>query len=156
MTAVSWLTPSEQSRLELLRRSAVPVGRILEPVGVEIQRTRDVVLLVLLDNPGVDVEEQKRAGRRGLRPPAREQLSQPFRVDKLVVGRQALDRQGPIGRPLAPTVLVGPDTRLAQRYQPHPDRRDLLRMAAVEHDLSRGGDPLRAEQPFDLGLLDAA
>src|SRR5207247_1059823 len=43
--------------LEHLRWTAIPVQRILELVGVEIERTRKVVLLVLLRNPEVDVEE---------------------------------------------------------------------------------------------------
>ena len=63
-----------QSGLELLGRTAVPVLRVLEPVGVEIERLREVVLLVLPGDAEVDVEEQEPAGGCGLRPSPLEQL----------------------------------------------------------------------------------
>jgi hypothetical protein len=102
-----------QRSLELARRSAVPVLRILEPVRVEIQRTRDVTLLVLLGDPEIDVKEQEPVDRRGLRSPSIEQLPQPCGVDKLVVVLEPLDRQGLIGCPHGPTILVPPDARVA-------------------------------------------
>src|SRR5439155_8301864 len=66
-----------QGLLELLRRAAVPVLPTLEQVRVEIERTGDVTLLVLLGNPEIDVEEKERSGRRRVRPPAVEKLPEP-------------------------------------------------------------------------------
>src|SRR5439155_2373717 len=54
-----------ESFFELLRRSAVPVIRVLEPIGVEVERPRDVALLVLLPYPEIHVEEQEGTDRRG-------------------------------------------------------------------------------------------
>ena len=45
--------------LELVRRTSVPVGRILEPVRVEVERPGQVAVGVLLRHPEVDVEEEE-------------------------------------------------------------------------------------------------
>src|SRR5439155_12776532 len=110
----------------------------------------------LLRNPEVDVEEQELAGRRGFRPPSVEQPLQPFRMDELVVVRETINRQGLIGCPHGPTMLVSPDARAAQLPQPGLDRQDVLGTIAVEDDLTAGNDALRVEQPFELGIVDAA
>jgi hypothetical protein len=143
-------------RIELLRRSAVPVFGALDAVRVEIPRPGDVILLVLFGNPEIDVEEQELAGRRGLLAPSIEQPAQPFGVDELVVVRKTFDRQGLIGCPRGPTVLVSPDARAAQLRQPGLHRRDVLETIAVEDDLTIGENALRVEQPFELRIVDAA
>jgi hypothetical protein len=70
--------PEAAERLvERLRRPAVPVDRILEPVRVEVGAPGDVALRVLLRDPEVDVEQEEPAGRCGLRPaPPRTSFSQ--------------------------------------------------------------------------------
>jgi hypothetical protein len=44
-------------RFELLRGAAVPQDRAFEPVGVEVQRSGEVVVLILLGKAEVDLEE---------------------------------------------------------------------------------------------------
>ena len=131
-----------QRRLELLGRAAVPVDRVLELIRVEVERAREVVLLVLLGNPEVDVEEQESARRRGLRPAAREELREPFGMDEPLVVRQALDGKACVGRPLGPAVLVDADICVPQVGQPAPERRDVLGVVAGEDDLAAGDDVL--------------
>src|SRR5207245_5462340 len=107
-------------------------------------------------NPETGVEEQQLAGWRGLRPPSIEQLPQPFGVDKFVVVRKTIDRQGVICCPHGPTILVSPDARMAQLRQPGLDRQDILGIIAVEGALTAAADVLRVEQPFQLGIFEAA
>jgi len=114
MTVVSRVTPSEHRACSSSSGDRrFQSSRTLEPVGVEIQRPGDVILLVLLGDAEIDVEEQERTGRRGLRPPPLEYLSKPFGVDELVVVGKTLHREGLVGRPLGPALLVGSDTRVA-------------------------------------------
>ena len=55
-----------EGRLDLLGRAPIPVGRVLELVGVEVQRARQMRLEVLLRDAEVHVEEEGPTGRRGL------------------------------------------------------------------------------------------
>ncbi len=80
-----------QRYVELGGRAAVPADRVLELIRVEIEGPREVVLLVLLGNPEIDMEEQEGARRCGLRPAAREELREPVGMDEALVVRQALD-----------------------------------------------------------------
>lgn len=142
-------------RLEPLGRSAVPVRRILEPVGVEIERPGDVILLVLFRNAEVDMEQLERAQRRRLGPSSVQQLAKPIGVDELLVVRQAVNRQGRIGGPLGPTTPVNPDSGLAQLGEPRLERDRVLRTIAIQDDLATLKDALRLQQPLHLGLVDA-
>ncbi len=101
-----------QGDLEFFRGAAVPVARILQPVRVEIERSGNVVLFVLLRNAEVDVEEQESPGGRRLGVSAIEQLAEPLGVDELVVVRQTVNRQRRVRRPLGPAPLINPDARL--------------------------------------------
>ena len=140
--------------IELLGRPAVPVDRVLELVRVEVERPREVILLVLLGDAEVDVEEQEAPGRRGLGPAAVEHLPEPVGVDEPVVVRETLDGQGLVGRPLGPAGLVDADPLVAELGQPGSDGRDVVGVA-VEDDLLAGDDVLRVQQPCDLGVVDA-
>ncbi len=71
-----------QGGVDGLGRAAVPVGRVLEPVRVEVEGTRDVALGVFLGHAEVHVEEQELALGRRLRALAREHVAEPVDVDE--------------------------------------------------------------------------
>ena len=89
--------------LDDLRRAAVPVDGILEPVGVEVERARDMALGVFLGDSEVDVEEQELLVGRGLRPPPVEDVPQPWDVDERLVLLELVERQrGSAAQAVAP------------------------------------------------------
>ena len=75
-------------------------------------------------------------------------------MDEPLVVREPLDRQGVVGRPLGPAVLVDTNPCVAEVGQPASERRDVVGVA-VEDDLAAGDDVLRVQQPHDLGVVDA-
>ena len=142
-----------QRMIKLGRRPAIPVGRRLEPVGVEIVGARDVTVGVLLGYPEVHVEEHV-AGRRGrLGPFACEHRLQPGDVHQLVVVRQALDGQAFVGRPGGPAGVIAAHVLEAARQQVARERDGVVRPVAIDHDRAAGLNALRTEEAFDLGRI---
>ena len=67
-----------------------------------------MIFLVFLRDAEVDVEQQEARVVERFRLAAREQLGEPFRVDELVVVRQAIYWELDVCRPFLPTRVVDP------------------------------------------------
>ena len=81
-----------QRVVELGRRAAVPVGRRLQPVGVEVAGGGDVPVRVLLGDAEVHVEQEGVGAGRRLDGLPGEHVAQPADVDQALVVGQAVDR----------------------------------------------------------------
>ena len=142
-----------QRMIKLGGRPAIPVGRRLEPVGVEIVGARDVSVGVLLGDPEVHVEEHVAGRRGGLRPLSCEHSLQPGDVHQLVVVRQALDRQALVARPRGPAGVIGVHVLETTREEVTGERDRVDGPVAVDHDGTAGLNALRSEEAFDLGRI---
>ena len=136
-----------QGGLELLGRAAVPVGRVLEPVRVEVERAREVALGVLLGHAEVDVEQDepaRRAAASGGRRRAASR-SQPMWTSLLVV--RAAGRAAAVG---SAAQAVAAASRVAHVVDARARRACRHRgvasagAVAVDHDVPAGGDALLA------------
>jgi hypothetical protein len=144
-----------QGRLELLGIATVPVGRVLEPVRVEIAGARDVALRVLLGHAEVHVEEQEVAFGSCLGAAAGQELGEPGGVNQLLVAGQTLDGSGRVGRPCGEPTVEASHLRVPEVGQQAGEEVDVDRVA-IEHDVAGGDDVLGPQDPLDLGPVDTA
>src|SRR5204863_5006913 len=136
--------------LDRRRRAAVPVGRVLEPVRVEVVGAWDMPLGVLLGHAEVDMEEKERCIRWRLRAPAGEDVSEPRDVDEGLVSRQPLEWKRVVGRPGGRASAEGADGLDASSIECRGESVDVAGRATDQHDLAIGGDALLLEQAPDL------
>ncbi len=142
--------------VDLGRGPALPdVLGILEPVRVQVQGARKMAFLVLLRDAEVDMEQEEPAGRGRFRATAGEELAEPLDVDEPVVLRQALD--GTLGCRNPAREAAGQDPGRLDPVRPEHvgDNGRFGVVLAVDHDVAPGRDPLAAQEPDDLGPVDA-
>ena len=141
-------------RLDGLGRPAVPVRGVLEPVGVEVERSRDMSVRVFLRHAEIDVEEDELASRSGLGPFPVEHLAEPLDVDELLVLGQPLDGETLVGRPGRKPGLEDPRALDAEAVE--LGRKGIrFEPIAIDHDVASSGDALGKEQAIDLCRIDA-
>ena len=142
-------------RLELGGRPTVPVGRVLEPVGVEVEGARNVTVLVLLRNAEVHVEEQMASCRRSFRPAAIEKVSQPVGVNEALVVGKAIDRQALVCSPRGPLV-VRSDIVEADLGEPRSQPVDLAGAGPVEDERGVGSHALHGQKVTEVVVREDA
>ncbi len=135
--------------------SAVPVGRILEPIGVEVQGSRDVILCVLLGDAEVDVEEEEPASRGGFRSLAGEHLFQPVDMHETLVLRELVHGQAGVGRPGREAPVQRRDVVEAPFPQDGGQESGVVRPGAVHDGATTMREPLLVEDALDFGGVHA-
>ena len=139
---------------ELLRRTSVPVGRVLEPVRVEVVRPGQVAVGVLLRHPEVDVEEEESIPVVAFRTPAGDELVEPIGVDQPVVARQPLHRQALVRGPVRPSGFEDQD-RVSACFEPERERPRVPRVVPVNDDRAALANPLLIDLALNLRLVEA-
>ena len=109
-----------ERRLELGRRAAIPVGRVLEPVRVEVERAGQMAVRVFLGDTEVDVEQEVLPVPERVGAAAVDQLAHLLGVDELLVVGQLLDRVPFVSRPGREPGLVSPDIAETRRVEARP------------------------------------
>ncbi len=140
--------------LDLRRRASVPVDRVFELVGIQIERTRQVCLEILLGHAEVDVEEEGSALGRRLGSCAVDERTQPRGMHQRLVARQLVDRQRVISRPGAEPTLEDADIGQTPRPQDRDQSAGVIEAIAIEDRTALGADPLLLEDPLDLRRVD--
>ena len=157
MTVVSWRMPSASSVASISageRRFHVAGSSIA--VRVEVDRSRKVVLLVLLGHAEVDVEKNEPVVVVLLGPAAGQQLAQPARVDEAIELGEAVDGERRIAGPCREAGVVGVDVLVACGHEPGCQSGSCRPGAvAVEDDGPVRRDSLLEEKAVDLLGVDA-
>jgi len=144
-----------EGRIELLRGAAVPIGRILERVRIQVQGARDMAFLVLVRHAEVDVEQDEPAFRRRLGTATGQDLAQPLDVDEPVVPWQLLDREAGVRGPGAKTTLEDAAARNAEGVQPGHEGLGVAESLSVDDHFLGRSHALAGQEPVDLGGIDA-
>ena len=140
--------------VELRRRAAVPVGRVLQPVRVQVEGAGQMALRILVGHAEVHVEEECGTVGRRLRALAVQDRAKPGGMDQLAVAGERLGRPVRIVQPGGPAARELADPLEAVRAEPIGDPPRVPRRRAVDDDRSVREDAVRGESLDDLAAVE--